>query len=500
MAKLNDPAPDPMAPPDTFQAVLKVAFEVHNAGRHAEAEALCRVLLDRHAHDPQLRFLLGMVLHRLGRDREALEHLTRAAELPAPAARVFNALGLVQHALGEEARAVASYELALALGPPSADTFYSLGNACYNLGEVERAISCFQQAVALHPRDAASWNNLAKCLKDCNRLEESLAAYDQSLAADPDYPLARYGRTIVLLTAGRLPEGFYEYNQWRNQQRVKPREFPRPAWRGEPVPGRTLFLHAEQGFGDALQDVRFIPLARARAGAAKVILECRPELKTLFVHSSCADVVIAYGETIPAFDCWTSLISLPGLLDMTAPTIPGHTPYLQAPHGPPLPAAPAGHRKVGLVWAGNPAHHNDAARSLRLAELAPLLQVPGVTFYSLQRPVPARDEAAFRSTPNLVDLGGRLDDFLATAAAVAQLDLVIAVDTAVAHLAGALGKPTWTLLPFSPDWRWFLDRPDTPWYPTMRLCRQPQRGQWPPVLRQVAAALAGFTPPPEGAF
>jgi hypothetical protein len=260
-----------------------------------------------------------------------------------------------------------------------------------------------------------------------------------------------------------------------------------------------LFLHAEQGFGDALQDVRFIPPARARAGAARVILECRPELKTLFVHSGCADVVIAYGEAIPAFDCWTSLISLPGLLDLTLPAISGHTPYLQASAGPPLPPAPTGHRKVGLVWAGNPTHHNDAARSLSLAELAPLFQVPEVMFYSLQKPVPARDEADFRSAPNLVDLGGRLGDFLATAAVVAQLDLVIAVDTAVAHLAGALGKPIWTLLPFSPDWRWFLDRPDTPWYPTMRLFRQPQRGQWAPVLHQVAEALAGFTPPPGGA-
>jgi len=499
MATLKDPVPGPPARPDPFQAVLKVAFDLHNAGRHMEAEAICRVLLDRQPHDPQLLFLLGMVLHRLGRDREALEHLTRAAGLPAPAARIFNALGLVHHALGEEARAVENYERALALGPPSAGLYYNLGNACYLLGDVERAISFFQQAVALDPRDAASWNNLAKCLKDCNRLEESLAAYDQSLAADPDYPLARYGRTIVLLTAGRLPEGFYEYNKWRNQQRVKPREFPRPAWRGEPVPGRTLFLHAEQGFGDALQDVRFIPSARARAGAAKVILECRPELKTLFTHSGCADEVIAYGETIPAFDCWTSLISLPGLLDTTLPSIPGQNPYLQAPPAPSLPPAPAGHRKVGLVWAGNPTHHNDAARSLRLAEFAPLWQLPGLTFYSLQTPVPARDAEAFHSAPNLMDLGGRLNDFLATATMVAQLDLIITVDTAVAHLAGALGKPTWTLLPFSPDWRWFLDRPDTPWYPTMRLFRQPHRGQWPPVIGRVVESLGRFAPSQEPA-
>jgi hypothetical protein len=298
--------------------------------------------------------------------------------------------------------------------------------------------------------------------------------------------MAGYGRAVTLLAAGRLTDGFREYNQWRTHG-IKTRVFPEPEWRGEPVPGGTLFLHAEQGFGDAIHYVRFVPQVRERA--AKVILECRPELKTIFTRCAGADVVIAHGETIPPFDYYTSLASLPGLLGVTLATIPNQVPYLKIAADGQLPPAPAGQLKAGVVWAGDPLHHNNAARSLRLEQFAPILQVPGIAFYSLQVPVPAPDETLFRSMSNLRDLGGQFKSFLETAAAVAELDLIIAVDTSVAHLAGALAKPVWTLVPLAPDWRWLLDREDTPWYPTMRLFRQKQRGEWQPVIARVAEEL-----------
>ncbi len=495
VTKPMDPAPAPAATVDSFQQVLKVAFELHNAGRDPEAEATCRILMELNPRDGQVLFLLGMVLHKTGRSREALKPLEQAAELQPQSARIFNGLGHVHQRLLDLPRAVENYAWAIELGMQSAETFYSMGNACAQLGEVERAVSLFQKAVELDPRDASSWNNLGKCLKDCNRLEESIRAYDRGLAADPNCTMARYGRAIALLMAGRLTEGFREYNQWRHY-RIPAREFPQPVWQGEPGPGRTLFLHAEQGYGDAIQNARFIPQARERVG--RVVLECRPELKTLFAHSGCAEVVIAYGEAIPSFDCFTSLISLPGILGVTLDTIPHQTPYLKAAAGLPVPPAPPGHLKVGVTWAGNPTHHNDAARSMRLADLAPLLQTPNTTFYSLQLAVPTRDQACFRSLSGLLDLRGRKKDFLDTAAVVAEMDLVISVDTSVAHLAGALAKPVWTLLPFTPDWRWFLERTDTPWYPTMRLFRQAQRGEWAPLIRQVAEALGRFSPKPQG--
>jgi len=429
---------------------------------------------------------LGMVLQATGRSAEALQHLEAAAALHPGSARIFNGLGFVHLHLKNHSRAVECYGRAIELGQRAPDAYYSMGNACYQLGEVERAAALFQEATALDPQDQASWNNLGKCLQDLNRLEESLRAYDRAVAIDPVYSLARYGRALSLLAVGRLPEGFREYNQWRSHG-IKPREFPQPAWQGAPVPGRTLFLHAEQGFGDAIQYARFLPTARERAG--KVILECRPELKALFTHSGLADAVIAHGEPIPPFDFWGSQVSLPGILAVALATIPNRVPYLNAPA--PGARLPGSDRKLkaGVVWAGNPSHHNDAARSARLQDFLPLFEVPGVTFYSFQRPVPEVDLAAFRSFSGVVDLGSGFDDFLATAAAVAELDLVITVDTAIAHLAGALAKPVWTLLPLAPDWRWMMDRPDTPWYPTMRLFRQTRRNEWGPVISRVMEEL-----------
>ena len=472
---------------DLFQQNLKQAFDLHNSGRHVEAEAICRTLLDEDPHDGQLLFLQGMVLQKLGRSGEALSCLDRAAALHPHSARIFNALGFVQQHLKKHAAAAESYSRAITLGMQAADTHYSLGNACHQLGELERAAACFHTAVTLDPRDTASWNNLGKCLNELNRLEESLAAYDQAIAVDPHYSLARYGRALTLLAAGRWPEGFREYNQWRSHG-ITPRQFPRPHWLGEMIPGQTLFLHAEQGFGDAIQYARFVPAARQRA--ARVILECRPELKTLFSQAGIADEIIAYGEEVPPFDCFTSHASLPGIFGIEPGTLPNQVPYLKAAPTSGSAPLPSECLKVGLAWAGNPTHHNDAARSLRLEELKPLLQVPGVTFYNLQKPVPAGDETSFRSWPGLVDPSPDFTDFLATAGVVAKMDLVITVDTAIAHLAGALARPVWTLLPFASDWRWLMNRQDTPWYPTMRLFRQPQRNQWSQVITQVARALA----------
>jgi tetratricopeptide (TPR) repeat protein len=480
---------------DAFDQVLKVAFELHNAGRHADAEAMCRVLMRINPRDGQLLFLLGMALQKLGRNGEALRCLEQAVEVQPQSARIFNGLGFVYQGLRDYARAVEHYQKAIELGMQSADTFYSMGNACYQLGDIEQATQSFAEAVKLKPQDVASWNNLGKCLADSGRLEESIQTYDRAMAIDPNYALARYGRALSLLASGRLPEGFREYNQWRYYC-IERREFPQPIWQGEPIRGKTLFLHAEQGFGDAIQHVRHVRQARERV--AKVILECRPELKTLFAHSACADEVIAFGEKIPPFDYFTSLVSLPGILGVTLPTIPNAVPYLKAGilksgTGAPLPPAPAGHLKIGVAWAGSPTHHNNAARSMRLEELAPLLALPKATFYSLQKIRPAYDEAYFRTCSQLVDLNAQ--DFLETSAMVAEMDLVIAVDTAVAHLAGALAKPVWTLLPFSPDWRWFQNRADTPWYPTMRLFRQSQRNQWQPVVAEVVEELGRFNAP-----
>ena len=297
----------------------------------------------------------------------------------------------------------------------------------------------------------------------------------------------------------------FQQREWTGNQASGPESIMATARR---APGQTLFLHAEQGFGDAIQMVRFVSAARERVG--RVILECRPGLETLFQFSQCADVVIPYGAEIPAFDFRLSLISLPRVLGVTLDTIPNRTPYLRAPardvtgdecqvtrkgeasvpvtrHVSPITSA--GRLKVGLAWAGNSEHHQDAARSLRLEQLVSVLQVPGVSFYNLQQPIPEGDQPCLQALSAAIRSKLKFADFLETASVIAEMDLVITVDTAVAHLAGALGKPVWILLQHSPDWRCFLDRPDTPWYPTAQLFRQTERGEWKAPILRVAEAL-----------
>jgi tetratricopeptide (TPR) repeat protein len=466
---------------------LQRAFAAHKSGDQAEAEALCRQLQGGGRADARLYYLLGVVLQRRDRYPEAFDCLQRAAVLAPRAVAIVRGLGYVCHNLKDFPQAVEHFRRAVELQPNRADLQDDLGHACFELGAIEDAEAAFRRALELNPQSAGTWNNLGKSLKQQNRLEEAIAAYQQAVTIQPDLTLAHYGLALALLAAGDLAAGFREY-EWRPQR--TPRQFPQPRWRGESLAGRTLFLHAEQGFGDAIQAVRFVPPLRQQG--ARVILECRSRLKRLFVYSQCADVVIAHDEPIPAYDCCASLQSLPFFSGVTLETIPNQVPYLAAPPGGELPGPGP---RVGLVWAGNPKHNDDARRSIPLAEMAPILGIPGKRFFGLQIPVPGRDRAKLATIPNFVNLGDGFRDFQDTAVAIGGLDLVIAVDTAVAHLAGALGKPVWLLVAHAPDWRWFRQSGDrSPWYPTMRLFRQSQRNQWGPVIAEVAAALAQWHP------
>jgi hypothetical protein len=272
-------------------------------------------------------------------------------------------------------------------------------------------------------------------------------------------------------------------------------EFAEPPWDGRPLEGRTLLLHAEQGFGDAIQFIRYLPLAAERGG--RIIIECQAQLQRLFQINAGGSQIVASGQPMPDFDSHCPLLSLPWVFGTTLASVPDIVPYLRAD------AENVGswrqrlaeHSqvvKVGLVWSGNPAHKNDRCRSMTLARLAPLAQTRGVRFFSLQKGEAATEARTPPPGMELIDWTEELTDFADTAALIAHLDLVIAVDTAVAHLAGAMGKPVWTLLPFVPDWRWLLEREDSPWYPSMRLFRQPFWGDWDSVIERVADELSNW--------
>jgi hypothetical protein len=327
------------------------------------------------------------------------------------------------------------------------------------------------------------------------RYEEAMPCLERAIGLRPDLAIIHWNRAIALLLEGRLTEGWAEA-EWRFAYTpALRRDFPQPAWDGRSdLAGRTILLHAEQGLGDAIQFCRYAPMVAARGGGDRVVLECQPELAALLTTAPGVAQVVRRGDPLPPFELHCPLLSLPHRFGTTLATIPAAVPYLT-----PDPdkvrawqsrlAADGPGRKVGLAWAGSPGHANDRQRSCRLSDFAPLANVPGVTFYSLQ--LGPTGEQATNPPPGLrlLDPTADLRNFADTAALVANLDLVISVDTAVVHLAGALAKPTWVLLPFNPDWRWLRDREDSPWYPTMRLFRQSERGNWKSTIERVASEL-----------
>jgi tetratricopeptide (TPR) repeat protein len=469
----------------SLQKLLATAIESYQLQHYDEAESICRQLTSGPAPTSRACFLLGLVLGKTDHKTEAMPWLERAAELDPAAPEVWSELGRASNALGDYSRAADCFRRFIKLKPENADGYFCLANAQQRLGQHEDAVVLYGKSVELNAGDSAAWNNLGKALTELNRLPEAVTAFDRALVLKTDSALVRRNRALALLKAGRWEEGWREY-EWRRSNLIA-RPDPQQKWNGESIPDKTLLIHAEQGLGDSIQFVRFVPPARALA--ARVILECQQPLKRLFEHGGFADSVIAVGENPPPFDAHVTLGSLPGIFRATPETITG-SPYLEAPAGDDFSPPSSSRLNVGLVWAGNATYERDAERSIPFEKLKPILQVDGVTFFSFQAVLLASDEGYFRTFPKLVNLADRLHDFYDTAALVSKMDLIISVDTAVAHMAGALGKPVWLLLPFAPDWRWLLDRADTPWYQNTRLFRQYQRGDWHPTVLQVADELS----------
>jgi hypothetical protein len=378
---------------------------------------------------------------------------------------------------------VARYERALALMPDHPDARNNLGVVLVDLGRAEEAITHYEQVLAVHPDFAEAHYNLGIAVGRQGRHTQALACYGRALTLKPDYAQAHFNRAHVLLLTGQLDEGWEEY-EWRFAVARYDRNFDRPLWSGEPLAGRSILVHAEQGFGDTLQFVRYVPAVAERGGS--VVLEVPRPLVRLACTVASVSQVIAAGDPLPDFDCHCPLLSLPRVFKTDLATIPAAVPYLSVPGE----AAAAWADRIaaapgfiaGVVWAGTTV----GAIDLRL--LQPLWEVAGISWFSLQVGERSRDVSLLDGV-KMADLSPWLADFAETAAAVRQLDLVITVDTSVAHLAGALGRPVWILLPHSPEWRWMLAREDSPWYPTARLFRQREADDWRNVALDVAAAI-----------
>jgi len=434
-------------------------------------------------------FNLAVDQHRKGELADAVRNYGSSLLLNPKNPDAYNNMGVALRVLGKLEAAIACYRRCLVLRPDNAGVYSNMGNALRELGRLNLAVAAHQHALKLAPKSPEAYYNLGLALRDLGQITQALAAFERTLSYNPEHADCRWDRALTLLLKGEFLPGFQQYD-WRWQLgRSPPRGLIGPEWDGSELKGKTLLIHQEQGFGDMIQFARYIPLAKARGGT--IVVEVQPELSRLFATLPGIDKIINRGSPLPKYDYFVPMMSLAKVFATTIDTVPAETPYLAPPdmHAVQLPASLDQQFQIGIVWAGKSSHQNDKNRSCGFERFIELLGVPGVTVHSLQKGPRESDIVAAGCGALVNGLGSRLGDFADTACVIQQLDLVITVDTAVAHLAGALGKPVWVLLPFAPDWRWMTDRDSSPWYPDMRLFRQQKPGDWDKVFSNLRHAL-----------
>ena len=446
-------------------------------------------------------FALGVDLHRRGRLNDAVRAYGRALLFNPTIADVYNNLGVVLRMQGKLEAAVACYRRACALKPDAANYQSNMGNALRELGRLEEAATAMQQALRLAPSAPGILYNFGLVLRDMGRTDTALNCFDAVLKADPRHAEAHFDRALTLLQAGDLTRGFAEF-EWRwKLKRNPPRPFKQPLWNGGDLTGKTVLIHCEPGLSEAIRFARYVALVKKKSGT--VILESPAELARLLETAAGVDRIVIHGAPLPAFDVHAPLLSLPRLLGGgTSVSIPARVPYLRPPAIDAVGmSGGTGTLKVGIAWAGEGDADQDKGqdkgenggkdrhRSCPFAAFLELAGVSGITLYSLQRGAAGRDLRRHAAEALVLDIGRMIADYADAASVITKLDLVVGVDGPIIQLAGALGVPTWALLPDIPDWRWGNAGETTPWYPSMRLFRQKARGDWAGTLAGVREAL-----------
>jgi tetratricopeptide (TPR) repeat protein len=516
--------------PDHAEALTNLGVALAERGRLNEAEALLRRAVAAGPRMAKAHHNLGVALAQMKRPDEAIECLEQALALEPDYVEAYVNLGNVLNGIGRTADAIARYEQALKLRPDNglaynnlglalteadrpaeavsmlqqavrlrpgdSETYANLGQAYAALGRLAEAEASFHEALRLDPRNGEAHHGLGNACKEQGRLQEALASYQMALWFNPDAAPTQYNRSLALLQSGNYAEGWPAY-EWRwKRKKAKQRTFTRPRWDGGPLHGRTILVWSEQGLGDSMQFIRYCAPVKQRGGT--VIFQCPDYLMPLLRTCPFPDRVVAEEDPAPQYDVQVPVLSLPGLLGTTLENVPADVPYL---HPEPERVARWAERlavvpgfKVGIEWQGNPYHQWDQHRSVSLERFAALAAVEGVQLVSLQRVHGAEQLRASAGRISVLELGEEVDPpgaaFLDTAAVMRNLDLVITVDTAAAHLAGALAVPVWVAVSAISDWRWMTGRDDSPWYPTMRLFRQKNLGDWDEVFSRMAAELA----------
>jgi Flp pilus assembly protein TadD len=490
----------------TVEEVFGLAIQKHSAGDLHQAEQLYRQILQSDPNHAGSLHYLGVVAYATGHYEDAIDWITRSLILNRNNATGYYHLGTACECQGRLEEAIDYQREAIRLNPNFHEAWNNLGLALKRQRKLQEAADSYRQALRLNPGYAPAHNNLGVVLQEQGNLTEVLNSFDQALRLEPGFSAAHWNRALLLLLLGDWEQGWREY-EWRwTQPGFVDRKFRQPLWNGSDLAGKAILLHAEQAAGDTFQFIRYAPLVKQRGG--NVIVECQPPLIKLLASAKGIDCLLARGAPLPAFDVHAALTSLPGIFRTTPSSVPATGPYLQADPG--LvdywehqlanlrsPKSQTGSNKkdflVGIVWQGNPNYENDRWRSFPLALFSRLAQLEGVRLISLQKGLGTEQLEAWPGPNPPVSFGPQLDEtagaFMDTAAIMMGLDLVISSDTAVPHLAGALGVPVWVALPLVPDWRWLLQTDKSAWYPKMRLFRQTRLGQWDDVFARIAEEL-----------
>jgi tetratricopeptide (TPR) repeat protein len=476
----------------TVADAIEQGLKFHRAGKLDEAERTYRTILAHIPNHPDAIHLLGVLAGQRGRNDIAIQLIKQAIALkPLTAEFHFNLSGIYR-AAGNRDEAIAQLKRTIEIRPDMPGAYAILGLVQSEVGLLDEGMQTLQKSLEYEPNRAGTYLDIGNIHWKKGKHEEALAAFKRAVDCDPTDPSLHWSVARVLLQLGRLKEG-WEHFEWRIKYKEMKldRGFAEPQWDGSNATGRTVLLHTEGGLGDAVNFIRLVPPATRRGG--KFILECQPTLVSLFEGTEGIDQIIPRGQRLPPFDFHMPLQGLPRILGITLENIPNQVPYLHAPKDRATAFAAKIPRddklRVGLVWCGVMYNEEDF-RTRTLEAFYPLLKQPGVRFFSLQK-----GEAASQKPPagvDWVDFSADLKEFADTAALVENLDLVISVDTSTAHLAGALAKPVFVLIPTQSDFRWLLDRTDSPWYPTMRLFRQPLGEDWSKPLAELTTALAEF--------
>jgi tetratricopeptide (TPR) repeat protein len=478
--------------PDYPEVMCTLGGLLCQRGQVDEAISMTRRALNSQPNSTGLHFNLGRALHLQNRLQESADELRKVLALDPRFAMAYNELGNVMLDMKSRDAAIEIFTQSLQI-EDSVEVRYNLATALFESGKFSEAIKEYEAAERRGFRDPRVYNNLGAIHRQLGHNAKAMEFFKKALSFGDDFVLARFNLAMMQLLTGDFENGWAGYEtRWKARNLVQPTRYAQfGIWDGGDISGKRFLLDSEQGFGDSIQFARFIPILSARG--AKTILVTHPELKRLLKTVPCLDEIISQPQELPHFDVQCPLMSLPYRLGTTLETIPVSIPYVFAD-----PALVErwqmrlprdGRKKIGLCWWGNVTHSDDQRRSFSLEAMAPLAEVPDAWFCSLQKGPAARQAAAPPPGLQIADWTSELSDFAETAALVANLDLVIACDTAVAHLAGAMGKPVWLILPHVADWRWMVKREDSPWYPTMRIFRQAKAGDWTGVFEEVAKAL-----------